>query len=311
MLLAATHVDKVAKCHKTCQHLSYTNITHNTTPSLIMTVNSNHFAFSPLQLVCSIGGIIGLYLESSLFDILDFSHFCTTIQGQLRSRLSRIQHVMKTAVCIIGVVLALWQFHTFLMNHEISVTISQTDRANRSEQLALTVCRWSPLSLNHVADITGVNISERSLMKMAKEDRQPELLRVLENLPGNWSMSLDEIRKRAAWNLSDVVEAFLVVRRDGMTCYPGLRFEHMSLLSTRPNMNIWGSRWTQVMDKSTTSATVLASTSVSLKAPRVTKTAAYPTSPGDLMCLPVTKTNTRLFLRSSRVRKGLAKTVTS
>lgn len=224
MLLFATHGEKVDMCHKNCSHLLDTNSTQHkqSSPSLLMTVNSSHYSFDTLQLVCSIGGIVGLYLGYSIFDALELSHSLIpkhnrlTPSGMTTEKSSQtVLNIMKIAVCIICVVLALWQFHTFLMNHEISTTVSQTEVTSRSDQLNLIVCRWPPLSFDHVTELLGTNMSEKILMTMEKEERLPELLKVLETLPGNWTMTLDDIWNYAAWNISNVIEAFYVLRRDG------------------------------------------------------------------------------------------------
>ncbi|KAK4303610.1 hypothetical protein Pmani_024392 [Petrolisthes manimaculis] len=221
MLLVATQGEKVNKCHQLCGQESHNNTKER---SFIMEVKNNHYNFDFLQLACNIGGIIGLYLGYSMFDALDLSDSILAEHGSIgclmlskpRVVLQKIHYALKIVVVVMSVVLALWQLHTFLLYHKVSSTTTKVFTENRTEQLAVVMCRWPPLSLSHVASELGINISTRLLYKLPKEERLMEVLRVLDTLPGNWSnTTLDQVWLRAAWNITDVITAFLAIRKDG------------------------------------------------------------------------------------------------
>ncbi|XP_053635422.1 uncharacterized protein [Cherax quadricarinatus] len=217
LLLMATLTEKVEKCRRWCLHLPHNK---TTAPRMIMSVDKNYYSANSLQLISSIGGIIGLYLGYSIFDFLNYSQSLLiarrsyVLAGISKKLLSTILRVIKITILLFSAVLACWQVYTFLINHMISSSIKQTPRARRSECLSFTVCRWPPLSLPHVATQLRLNITEADLLKLPREKRQPELLRMLEAMPGNWSVSLDELWFRAAWNITDVVEGFQAVMKE-------------------------------------------------------------------------------------------------
>ncbi|XP_042240328.1 uncharacterized protein LOC121878297 [Homarus americanus] len=217
-LLAATMRDKVDKCRDSCTHLPPTNKTMG--DGFIMVVDKNHYSSDFLQLMCNIGGIVGFYLGFSIFDFLDFIHSVVAASNLLAStgftkeRSSKVLQILKLCTVFLGIILALWQLNTFLVWHKISSSITKSPRTNRTEQLAITVCRWPPVSLHHLAAELQLNISERLIHKLPKEERQPEFLRILETLPGNWSSTLDVLWSRAAWNITDVVEGFFATSKE-------------------------------------------------------------------------------------------------
>lgn len=220
MLLVTTVRQRAGRCEEACRHLALTNSTQEAR-GLNMSVDHNHSSFSLQQLMCSIGGIVGLYLGWSLLQALDLTYSLITTQNCLvsirltKDRLSKIHQVIKTGLVLFVMTVAVWQLHTFLLLHEISSSINKTRGTTRAQRLALTVCRWPPLSLPHVATELGLDISEKLLLKLPKEERLPEVLRILDTMPGNWSSSLDVMWARAAWNISDIVEGFTAAKRDG------------------------------------------------------------------------------------------------
>lgn len=212
ILLAATTTERLAKCHRQCGS-AFTNQTQS--KGFNMVVDDNYFSTDILTLTCSIGGIIGLYLGYSIFDVVQYFQQGLRRSGIPLSQSSRVYVVLKVSLIGIGIAMALLQLHTFLMYHEVSLAISKTSRNNHSDGLVITACRWPPLSLQHVADQLSLNISNRLLFKLPSEERSLEVLRILNTLPGNWSnSSLDSIWEHASWNLTDVIEALFVATKD-------------------------------------------------------------------------------------------------
>lgn len=212
ILLAATTAERLMKCQRQCG-TTFNNETHRKGYSML--VEDNYFSIDILTLTCSIGGTIGLYLGYSIFDAIQYFQQVLKKSSIPTSQFSKMYIVLKSAVILMGTAMALWQIHTFLLYHEVSSSISKTPRDNHSESLVITACRWPPLSLPHVAAQLGLNISNKILYKLPKEERSLEVLRILNTLPGNWSdSSLDSLWEHASWNITDVIEAFYAVTKD-------------------------------------------------------------------------------------------------
>lgn len=211
-LLAATTTERLAKCHRQCGS-TFTNQTQS--KGFNMVVDDNYFSTDILSLTCSIGGIIGLYLGYSIFDVIQNVQQRLRSSGITLSQSSKVYVMLKVAVIGTGIAMALLQLHTFMMYHEVSLSITKTSRNNHSDGLVITACRWPPLSLQHVADKLSLNISNRILYKLPSEERPLEVLRILNTLPGNWSnLSLDSLWEHASWNVTDVIEALSVATKD-------------------------------------------------------------------------------------------------
>lgn len=212
ILLAATTTERLVACHRLCGS-TFSNQTNQ--KGFNMVVEGNYSSTDIITLACIIGGIIGLYLGYSIFDLIHYLQKVAKKSGLSSCKYPKMYVVIKVVVMVTGTLIALRQFHTFLMYHEVSASISKSPRDNHSDSLVITACRWPPLSLRHVADQLGINISDRLLYKLPAEERPLEVLRILNTLPGNWSnSSLDSIWEYASWNVTDVIEAFSAVTKD-------------------------------------------------------------------------------------------------
>lgn len=217
MLVAATMKERVDKCTQACSHVQQTDERY-VNISKTMDVYEHYLSFDILRLICSLGGIVGLYLGYSVVDALDkINTVLSKREAQAPGCPGRsflLIWVKRVCIALLVAGLGLWQTHTFLLRHQMTSSTSRHDHNTPSPSLAITVCRWPPLSFPHLATALGRNISYSQILTLPKEERFPRVLQLLESLQGNWSTSPDELWRRAAWNVTDVIEGFSATRKD-------------------------------------------------------------------------------------------------
>ena len=227
MLTTLLEKNRLSNCSEICKDF---NDTLDVPPdSGYMVVNTNYFSFTVSSLLCTLGGILGLYLGWSIFDAIDitFRQADSEDKYQKESKkitsdltensnpysLSKIFHfknIFKILFCVVGVGLSVWQLYIYLFHHAASGMTSRKRLLN--EHLpTITLCRWPPFDITSLAkDFRLENLTELFL-SLERENELDSFKEVFQYIPENINISLNELWKNYGWNISDVV-SYTVIR---------------------------------------------------------------------------------------------------
>lgn len=196
-------------CIKSCVALHGTSNTSSF--AKYMHVDQHYRSYDLVRLICSIGGIIGLYFGYSVFQAVDLCDRIWCAGRELNFRSAHIRRFLKFCIFLFGLVVAFLRSHRFLMQHQVSTSIFPSHIV----PLVVTVCRWPPLSFPHLASYMGSNITLDSILEKPLERRQEAVLQLLESIEGNWPGSLEDVWRAAAWNITDVIGGYSIRFSEG------------------------------------------------------------------------------------------------
>ncbi|ROT66991.1 hypothetical protein C7M84_014942 [Penaeus vannamei] len=186
-------------CIKSCEALHRKSNTSSF--ATYMHVDQHYRSYDLIRLICSIGGIVGLYLGYSAFQAVDLCDRIWCAGRDLNLHSVHIRRFLKFCIFLFGLVVAFLRSHRFLMQHQVSTSIIPS----HTVPLVVTVCRWPPLNFSRLASYLGSNFTLDSILEKPLEQRQEAVLQLLESLEGIWPGSLEDLWSAAAWNITDVI----------------------------------------------------------------------------------------------------------
>lgn len=199
MFTVATHPARKKTCQQEC-HIDQEPDNTTESYSMHMHVDTEYYTFDTLSLLCTLGGIVGLHLGYSVADIADVC----------KHRLSsRTVHAMKACICIFGLTLGLWQGYNYLLHHQMTTSFSKAQQNADRSALVMTVCRWPPFDFTRVADLLDLDVTESQITRLPKEERLPEVMRIINLSVGNLSVPIDELWEKSAWSIGGVIDGFM------------------------------------------------------------------------------------------------------
>lgn len=208
-LMVASDSKLLHSCAKSCETLHRTNKSRSFPKSIH--VNQHYRSYDIVRLICSLGGIVGLYLGYSAFQAVDLCGPIWCAGRGLKSYSVHIRRFLKFCIFLFGLVVAFLRSYRFFVQHQVSTSIIPT----HSVPQVVTVCRWPPMSFLRLASYLGSNITLESILEKPLEQRQESVLRLLDSLEGNWSSSLDDVWRAAAWNITDVIGGYSIRFSEG------------------------------------------------------------------------------------------------
>ncbi|KAK7013173.1 hypothetical protein SK128_025002 [Halocaridina rubra] len=190
------------------------------------------YAKSVTGLICEIGGLIGLGLG---YCLLDISGYIATYIRNLRPLFSEntLLHMKRcfTLICTllsIAVTAFLWteRVYAYIWSHPYYTSFSMLP-ANAPNFPSLTICRWPPFNISSLLAMgLKFDINEHCNYD-GRYYRCHSVTSILRTLPGMWNISLDNIWRDSAWDLSDLVigynldAQYVPVSRHNPTTYEG------------------------------------------------------------------------------------------
>lgn len=202
MLTVATQANREKTCHEKC-HIGKKAKNSTKSYSMHMEVNTHYYAVDTLSLLCTLGGIVGLYLGYSVADAADVCKYMLS---------SRFVQTLKGCICMVGLTFGLWQAYNFLLHHQMTTSFSKsTDRS----ALVLTVCRWPPYDFTRIADLLDLDITESQILRLPKDERLPKVMKIINLSVGNLSVPVDELWEKSAWSIGDIIIGFMNTIENG------------------------------------------------------------------------------------------------
>nr|XP_027222050.1 uncharacterized protein LOC113814214 [Penaeus vannamei] len=199
MLTVATHATRKKTCQEKC-HIDQETENATISYSRHMEVNTNYYTFDILSLLCSLGGIVGLYLGYSVADAADVCKHMLS---------SRFVQALKGCIFMFGLTLGLWQAYNFLLHHQMTTSFSKAQQTTDRSAFVLTVCRWPPYDFTRIVDLLGYDMTKSQILRLPSEERLPEVMKIINLSVGNLSIPLDELWEKSAWSIADTISVFM------------------------------------------------------------------------------------------------------
>nr|XP_053632225.1 uncharacterized protein LOC128688397 [Cherax quadricarinatus] len=146
---------------------------------------SHEKSLTILYLLCSFGGILGLYFGFSLMKGIYKEYVAPRIKILLRARGKYYHtiHLIVTAILVlITAILYIFQVNLYLMGHLIYMTLSSRPLETR-DLPAVTGCIWPPFNMQRLMETVGLAKAYDQLTHLSPVDRHAAITRLLQELP--------------------------------------------------------------------------------------------------------------------------------